>query len=517
MGWIILAGYGMEALARRYLRTQPGGAGFQAQAGPGKAWGFERKWSVFTLALIGASILGLLLMQHFKPALMNYLEYEEFTSSLSVEVVNFALSQIVWFIVFLSLSAGLLVAITKGVWTGSTANIAWTLLAVLMIADMARSDVPWIRYYDYSEKYSPNPIVELLQDKPYEHRVIGRLEPRGPGSGITTGFGELYFFWLQNDFPYHNIQTLDFSQMPRIPELERAYLKAFELQGSDIRTTDLWPAMRLWQLTNTRYILSQASIMELLNTKVDPTHHSFRIQNLFDVHRKAEASAMVDFGDLTAEIGPKGAYALVDYTQTLPRAKLFSNWETTTNDADTLRKLTSRQFDPTTTVMVWNNHPLPAAPGSPTTDPGTVAITQYHPKRVQLQAEVKTPSVLLLNDRIGADWKLWIDQKPAPILRCNYIMRGAYLTPGSHTIDFRFQPSLNTLYVTLSAFVVGLALTGFLIATRGTAAAAAPRPEPPSTPPAPIQPPPSPKATTPPVKQKGKKAPQPKAGPRRKS
>ena len=152
------------------------------------------------------------------------------------------MSEVVWFIVYLVLSIVLLLTILKGSWSGS-ARMAWIFLGVLMFADLARADVPWIRYYDYEEKYSPNPIVDFLKDKPYEHRAIGKLEPKGPGSGITQGLGELYFFWLQNDFPYHNIQTLDFSQMPRTPEMDKAYLKNFELAGSDIRTTDLWPAM----------------------------------------------------------------------------------------------------------------------------------------------------------------------------------------------------------------------------------------------------------------------------------
>ena len=101
-----------------------------------------------------------------------------------------------------------------------------------------------------------------------------------------------------------------------------------------------------------------------------------------------------------------------------------------------------------------------------------MSITDYRTKRVILQAEAKTPAVLLFNERINPDWKLWVDNKPAPILRCNYIMRGVFLTPGSHTVDFRFEPSLKTLYVSLLAIAFGIGLAGYLFATRSPATAA---------------------------------------------
>jgi hypothetical protein len=526
IAWVILAAYGMEVLWRRYLRNPAR----RTEALPthlplwwAKVSGFEKKWTLFSLLLIAAAGVGWFLLQNSKTALIAYLENQNFTSTLAAQVAGFALGAVVWFIVYLTLSALLLIAILSGAWTGSSAKTAWIFLAVLMIADLARADAPWIRYYDYTEKYSLNPVVDLLQDKPYEHRVIGKLEPRGPGSGITQGFGELYFFWLQNDFPCHNIQTLDFAQAPHLPDLDRAFLKAFELQGTDIRTTDLWPAMRLWQLTNTRYILATANAVDMLNDRVDPSHHGFRIQTLFDIRLKPGISQPTDQGDLTVELGEKGAYALMEFTGALPRAKLYANWQTPANDSATLQTLASRTFDPAQTVLVSRETPLAQAPGSPTADPGTVAVTQYKPKRVRLQADVKTPAVLLLDDRIAADWKLWVDQKPAPILRCNYLMRGVFLTPGSHTVDFRFQPSLKPLYVSLCALGAGLALAGYLVATRPRAvappaSAPQPSPSPSPAPPGPVKPlPQSPPAKPSAGRRKGNGAGPPQPGPARKS
>jgi hypothetical protein len=89
------------------------------------------------------------------------------------------------FLVFLAAGMVVIAAILSGAWTGSAQQVGLGLLAALIICDLARADVPWIHYYDYAEKYALNPVTEFLLDKPWEHRVIGKLEPRGPGSGIT--------------------------------------------------------------------------------------------------------------------------------------------------------------------------------------------------------------------------------------------------------------------------------------------------------------------------------------------
>ena len=95
--------------------------------------------------------------------------------------------------------------------------------------------------------------------------------------------------------------------------------------------------------------------------------------------------------------------------------------------------------------------------------------------------------MLLLNDRIGADWRVRVDGVQQPLLRCNYIMRGVYVTPGHHVVEFVFRPRLDTLYVSVSAIVIGIVLAGYLIVTRKhvpvTPAPAAPLPTPQAAPP----------------------------------
>ena len=60
------------------------------------------------------------------------------------------------------------------------------------------------------------------------------------------------------------------------------------------------------------------------------------------------------------------------------------------------------------------------------------------------------------------NWKVSVDGKPETLLRCNYLMRGVQVPPGEHVIEFRFDPPINTLYVSLAAVALGLGLCGFL-------------------------------------------------------
>jgi uncharacterized membrane protein YfhO len=79
--------------------------------------------------------------------------------------------------------------------------------------------------------------------------------------------------------------------------------------------------------------------------------------------------------------------------------------------------------------------------------------------------------VLLLNDKFDPNWHVLVDGQPAPLLRCNFIMRGVYLPQGDHSIEFKFSLPMGPLYVSLSAIGVGILLSGFLVfSTRRTPA-----------------------------------------------
>jgi hypothetical protein len=480
IAWLILAAYGMEALWRRYLqsaarRTDPLFLHFQRWWGT--ASGFEKKWVAASAALIGIAGVALFVFSGSKPRLIQYLTQNALDETRAIQTADFSVAQARWFIVWLLAAAGVIAGILSGAWSGPQSRLAWVLVGSIIIIDQVRSDAPWIHYFNFQRDYAGDSVVDFLQDQPYEHRVTGRLSPKGPGSSVFTLMGRLYDFWQQNNFPLHGIQSLDVAQWPRMPSLDAAYLKNFALTGDDATHADLWPSERLWELTNTRYLVGPAPLAPLINRHAD-ARHAIQVKTFLQVMKKTDVTTVEEFGDMTAVPEGNGPFALMEIPNPLPRAKLYAHWQSPTNDAATLKTLLSHDFDPEQTVLVAPDTPVAQAPGDPKLEPGTVSITDYQPKRVSLQANVTAPAVLLLNDRIAPAWKVRVDQKPAALLRCNYLMRGVFLAPGEHTVQFRFQPPLTALYLSLCGWGIGILTAGYLVYTRKPTPTPAPAPVP---------------------------------------
>jgi len=193
---------------------------------------------------------------------------------------------------------------------------------------------------------------------------------------------------------------------------------------------------------------------------------------------------------ITAQPSADGPYALFDFTGALPRAKLYANWQVPrndktavsgltranlgeggwtllqqvgTNDFLTLNELVSPAFDPWQTVLLADS---PATPNPPVTiageNSGTVEFTSYAPTDIKLRTQAATPTVLLLNDQYDPHWSVTVDGQSAPLLRCNFIMRGVYLPAGGHSVEFSFRMPMRPLYITLAAMIIGVLLSGFL-------------------------------------------------------
>jgi hypothetical protein len=168
-------------------------------------------------------------------------------------------------------------------------------------------------------------------------------------------------------------------------------------------------------------------------------------------------------GPILTRTNAQAQFALIEYTGALPRAKLYSNWQVSTNDDTTLQTLRSLEFDPAATVLVAE--PV-SAPAATNVAPGTVEFASYAPKRISLKAKATAPSVLLLNDKYDANWKVSVDGQPASLLRCNYVMRGVQVPAGDHTIEFRYEPPLRMLYVSLTATILLVVLLGYVVWAR---------------------------------------------------
>jgi len=506
---IILFAYGVHGFSRRYLEI-PAARSTSLPAHLknwwGKVRGFDRNWTYVCGGAFMVVVLGWLIYASEKPRLVHYLQTVGFgDADMANQIAAFSIGQVGWFVLLFALAAGLCVLTLAGVFAGKRARLGGILLGAFLVADLGRADLPYIIHWDYQQKYdidpanpakSTNPIINFLRDKPYEHRVAilppaFNLPQHLPlyDDYFSGSRGVYSIEWAQHHFPYYNIQSLDKIQMPRMPTDLMAYEAAQWPHSADT----VFLHVRHWELTNTRYLLGAAGFLDVLNEQLDPAQHRFRIVQRFDIVPKPGIEQVAQYEEMTAAPGDNGGLAVFEFTGALPRAWLYANWQVCTNDPATLQRwldglkqylpeefygaiaslnatdqatlktLTDASFDPAKTVLL--SAPLAAAPAanSINAQSGAVEFKSYTPKDLVFSAQVVTPSVLLLNDMFEPHWHVQVDGKPAELLRCNLVMRGVYLTPGAHTVEFLFSQPSSLLYVTLAAIGAGILLGGLLL------------------------------------------------------
>lgn len=498
--WVLFA-YGLEALARNHLtgeKQRRSSLNDQFKAWRDIATVGERRWLFGMLGVLTAAVLAAVIYASSASSLSAHLATIQFFQS-APATAAFSIREVWLALLCFAVSLGVVGLIVVGWFGGARSKTAWWLLGGILVLDLLRADLPWVRHYDYVTRFQSNPVLDLLREKSWEQRVTSFLSPLRAGLLIPSNeWTFLQKEWLENQFQYFRIQSLDISQMPRTPELEQAFLDAFSMSEKGMQATatvvayaphlaqmpadqqaqlramipaarsEAFAVRRLWELTNTRYLLGQRNGLDLFNEVLDPADKRFRVKQPFAVGLKPgvpqptpnmPAEEVVQ--RLTASPNEQGPFAVIEFTGALPRTKFYSSFQVVTNDATALSLLRSPAFDPAQAVLVAQE-PLNITTTT-TNAPGEAAITGYAPNHVIVKTKSAAAGVLLLNDRWHPGWKVTVDGQPAELLRANFIMRGVAVPVGEHTVEFRFQPPHGTLWVSLSALAGGLVLVGLLV------------------------------------------------------
>jgi hypothetical protein len=299
--------------------------------------------------------------------------------------------------------------------------------------------------------------VETLRQQPYEHRVAIVPTHFPANEKVLTQLYQVE--WLQQQFPFYNVQAFDIADLPRVPEDLAAFQKIYQHPDTN---RIYYLLSRAWELCNTRYILAPANFESYWNRTDYLAQNQIQFATRFDIVPKPGVTQVTKVYQLTAALASQGRFALFELTNALPRAKLYTQWQVETNNTATLDKLFSPEFDPQRTVLVDRPLPIDSATNTNDSPAGDVEFVDYAPKHLTLKAEATAPSVLLLNDHFDPNWKVLVDGAPAQLLRCNSLMRGVQLTAGTHVAEFRFQPAFRLLYVSLAAIASALLVLGML-------------------------------------------------------
>lgn len=461
---VILAAYGLDSIWRGYLeRPTTKGSYLEAL----RVWwaqraAFDVKWFRGTLVFLGVIVLAWLAYISAADRLASYIQEVKFDPADAAEMARFSIRQPGWTVLFLVICLALLAGIFSGWLAGRRARLAGVLLGLVLTLDLARANAPWVVTYDWRQKYASDAVVDFLRQDAHQHRVtvfplaaivdFRALPPEArPLIDMYSQLRTYYQIeWMQHHFQYYNVQSLDVVQMPRMPADYEAFLRAL---GQN--------PLRYWELTNVRYLLGPAPILELLNQRMDPVQKRFRVALQFNLVPKPGVAQVIKFEDLTAVADTNGVHAIFEFTGALQRTGLYDQWQVPPSDEAALKILASPEFNPASTVLVAGE--IQARSDTTTNQqPARVEISSYAPKHIVFKTRAQTPTVLLQNDKYDPNWKAMVDGKPAELLRCNFIMRGVQVPPGEHVVEMRFQPPLTGFYLSLAAIAVAISLAAYL-------------------------------------------------------
>ncbi|QOX79700.1 hypothetical protein FY034_12355 [Trichlorobacter lovleyi] len=122
----------------------------------------------------------------------------------------------------------------------------------------------------------------------------------------------------------------------------------------------------------------------------------------------------------------------------LPKAWLVPAIRQIASSRDRIAFMRGPQFDPRAVAVVESAPPF-ALPGGLAALPA-VSIERYESNRIRLSANTPQSALLVLGEKYYNWWYAIDNGKPIPIVPVNHILRGVYLTPGKHTVEFRFDP-----------------------------------------------------------------------------
>jgi hypothetical protein len=155
---------------------------------------------------------------------------------------------------------------------------------------------------------------------------------------------------------------------------------------------------------------------------------------------------------------PDGGELLLESRTVLPKGWLVPSVRVIAEPERALAILRDPRFDPRLTALVESPPPIPLAPPDPPPkgSAGYVSVTRYEGNHIGVTARAGRNSLLVLGEKYFRGWKATVDGRPSDIHPVNHILRGVYLTPGKHRVEFDFDPLPFKVgkWITLVSFAV---------------------------------------------------------------
>ena len=289
------------------------------------------------------------------------------------------------------------------------------ILTATVLIDLGITTRPFVRTQDVQAIYQQNPIAEMIVNDPAPGRAAYMLSARQKMDPLYTSF------------VINEVDIVDLRQYVPPADDELAFYQALGRNP-----------YRLWELTNTRYIIGH--LQQLNQLLANP---AFNVKAYFN----ADTSGRIQLSDQA-----NGKQILVENTNVLPRAQLLHAWETLAPE-EVIKRIPDPKWDPSKLALLSGELPprestLPASP---------VTVKKYSRKRIEMETNGKEDGVLVLNDRYNPDWQITVNGEPAEVIQANYIMRGVKVPAGPATIKMNFAPYKSQFMISSLVSIIVIA------------------------------------------------------------
>jgi hypothetical protein len=310
-----------------------------------------------------------------------------------------------------------------------SAQVASSLLGLLLFLDLASFDLSLMRFVPLSEALAPGrPVAEYLAQKPGFFRVYSPSYSlpiqTAAAYGLSLADGvEPVHLAVYDEYMAHAGGYHDPSFSVTIPKF---------VGPLDSALKDTPPDLALLGLLNVEYVAS---------------------------------AFPMKWEGLILEKEMAGTF-IYRNERALPRAWVAH--QALLLQSDWLTQLTHSLARQPTEVVFLENGLLPAPDdftGESTITPVTVSITHYSANRLDLTTQLDQPGWLVLSELWYPGWQATVNGAAQPVLRLNGLLRGIYLSePGAYQITVEYRPRSLIWGQWLSSItaVVVLATLGWL-------------------------------------------------------
>lgn len=169
---------------------------------------------------------------------------------------------------------------------------------------------------------------------------------------------------------------------------------------------------------------------------------------------------------------PVGGQIVLENRMVMPKAWLATNTVVITDRQQRLLGLQNSMFNPRQIAIVENTLPTGMVSGAGNAQNlGNATVESYADTNIVVKADTPVFAVLVLGEKYFEGWKAYVDGSAVTIQPVNHVLRGVYLAPGQHRVEFRFDPLPYKVgkSLTLGTFAIFLLMLGYSMRKRRSA------------------------------------------------